>query len=723
MIRFRIGKSWKRERAARPLDAFGLELDGVDLLAGASEEPLDRVVVELLGALESLVVGTESFAEVALPEANLELVLRRRGAAVHLEVVSLARPARRVRGPVGLDLEDLAAAAMRCAGALLRDVREAAPALEPKLRRVLSTRARRLERAGVAAASRDRPEAPFERTHAAPTDPGFGFQILDADDRLGAFAGTSGAALGSLLAGGRVWLEVKGEVLWSAQGPPFLLALEIARQGTDLVHALEMDDASFSAALGGAGRIVVDLPEGTLRAGGRTARVAPESLARAMFELGQGLAIEVTERNRSQVRNAWLGELVERCREGMVRIGTAIQPPQDARAARSATRRRAPDKPLRATGRLRRLRFERLWQKQNVAAGEGARLLLGRRGPMVASSSLAIGFTAAGEVLFRHTATHGVALSQDGCVIAATLDRVLGYWHGSSQARWFRDHDGLPIGPELVRRDGVCVVMAQGRHALAFSEQTGRELWRVSPPRTQRAYLSLQGHRVLLATDAGYLYGMDLGDGQIRFRMRWPLPFTGPTVPWGKRLLGVAGRSAKALVVAGDAHTGALVWSRELGMGPPARPIVVSGRVLVAGSADDDAVLTCLSRSGGPFWERPLHLGSSQVSLHPIGRGVLVTSQTGAAALLSLDGVQQWRVGSAGAELAARVPACHSRGVVLVPGEVTRALEPRGGHVLAEVRTGMGLIDLAVDARLNLYALDEDGTLTAYRLGAALAVV
>src|ERR671937_1098983 len=146
MIRFRIGQSWKRERAARPVDAFGLELDGVDLLAGASEEPLDRVVLELLSALEALVAGSEPFAEVALPEAHLELVLRRQESELHLEVVSLARPARRLRGPVALDLEEMVAAAVRCAGGLLRDVREAAPALEPKLRRALSARARRLQR-------------------------------------------------------------------------------------------------------------------------------------------------------------------------------------------------------------------------------------------------------------------------------------------------------------------------------------------------------------------------------------------------------------------------------------------------------------------------------------------------------------------------------------------------------------------------------------------------
>ncbi|HZA14419.1 MAG TPA: hypothetical protein VE618_07980, partial [Myxococcaceae bacterium] len=497
MIRFRIGQSWKRERAARPIDAFGLELDGVDLLAGASEEPLDRVVLELLGAVETLAIAGERLAEVALPEAHLEIVLRRVGTDVYLEVVSLGRPAKRVRGPVRLDLEELAAATVRCARALLVDVREMARPLEPKLLRALSASARRLDGMHAATARHPPPESPTERTHAPSGDPGFGLKLVDIDGRLAAFGG-KGTSLASLLVGGRVWLLAGGEEVWSAEGHPFLLALEIARQGAELVHALELEDASFAVALGGAGRIELDLAEGVLHAGGRRTRLAPESLARAMFELAEALAVEVTSCNRAQARNPWLSELVDRGREGMARLGTTIHPPPDARPARSTAKRRAPARPLQASGRLRRLRFERLWQKQNVAAGDGARILLARRGPVVSSTHLAIGFTAAGEILFRRTATHGVAVSADGHVLAATLDRVLGFAPGSHDARWLRDHDGLPIGPELVRKDGVCVAMAQGRHALAFSEVTGRELWRVSPPRTQRAFLAVQGHRVVL---------------------------------------------------------------------------------------------------------------------------------------------------------------------------------------------------------------------------------
>ena len=51
MIRFRIGHRWKREPAGAPHDSVSLELDGVNLLPGAVEEPLVEGVSALLTAL------------------------------------------------------------------------------------------------------------------------------------------------------------------------------------------------------------------------------------------------------------------------------------------------------------------------------------------------------------------------------------------------------------------------------------------------------------------------------------------------------------------------------------------------------------------------------------------------------------------------------------------------------------------------------------------------
>jgi hypothetical protein len=43
--------------------------------------------------------------------------------------------------------------------------------------------------------------------------------------------------------------------------------------------------------------------------------------------------------------------------------------------------------------------------------------------------------------------------------------------------------------------------------------------------------------------------------------------------------------------------------------------------------------------------------------------------------------------------------------------------------VLAEVRAGVGLVALQADVRLNLYFLDDAGTLSAYRLASHFTVV
>ncbi|MFP2934278.1 hypothetical protein ACLESO_56000, partial [Pyxidicoccus sp. 3LG] len=110
MTRIRIGQRWKREPAASPLDSIALELDGVDLLSGAVEESLAEVVPSLVRSVAAIYGGRQRLAQVSLPEAHLELVLRRVGPEVELLVASLARPARLLRPPVRVEVEELAEA-------------------------------------------------------------------------------------------------------------------------------------------------------------------------------------------------------------------------------------------------------------------------------------------------------------------------------------------------------------------------------------------------------------------------------------------------------------------------------------------------------------------------------------------------------------------------------------------------------------------------------------
>jgi hypothetical protein len=102
---------------------------------------------------------------------------------------------------------------------------------------------------------------------------------------------------------------------------------------------------------------------------------------------------------------------------------------------------------------------------------------------------------------------------------------------------------------------------------------------------------------------------------------------------------------------------------------------------------------------------------------------VAVTSRTGAAALFDPDGRMLWRLGDAGERLAWTLAPQRCRGVLIVPGVTVRALQPSSGEVLGEAEGGPGLCDVVADARFNLYLLDDQGTLRAFRPGTHLSVL
>ncbi|MFZ5468335.1 MAG: PQQ-binding-like beta-propeller repeat protein [Myxococcota bacterium] len=711
MIRFRIGQSWKRERAAAPVDSLGLELDGIELFPGANEEPLGKVVPELVAALHALAVEGRPTAALSLTEAYLEVALHRQGEEVVVRVVSLTRPARLLRPPLRLELGELAAAAARCARGYVNDLCEVAPKLlQDSRHRALMRRLVSLERGRFAHV--DVGDAREGWSHRlAPTLPtAFGLELNDSDGLLLAYTSKTDWPLPSLLFDGELWLSLRGQEVWRSHGPPFLFALELSRQAAELAAALEAGEARLTLHLAGS-PVSLTVEQADF-----------EPLIRAMWTLPQTLALAVCTRNRAQRKNPYWVELVKRCREGLLHLKGAVQPAageQPARRKKNVDRR-----PLKSAGKLRRLRFEPKWQKSSLGGEGPGRLLLSPRGPIFSSPQLACGFTPEGQLSFRRVATHGVAAATSGQVLTATLTRVLAFFGGGGSARWLKDHDGLPLGPELFRQDGVLLASANHQGVIAFCELTGRELWRLVPPRTQRGYLALHARRLLLSTDSGYLYGLDVGDGQVRFRMKGALPFAAPPISWGKKLVAVMSRGERTAVFVADAHVGHIAWTKELQLSSPSVPLVMPSRVLIAGRVDASPTLVCLSAKGTGVWVRPLPLSEGPLSLWALSRStVLVQDGQGAAVAVESDGRIEWRLGAAGEALSATVAPKLARGVLLVAGETVRAVEPGSGRVLAQVRAGSGLCDLAVDGKLNLYLLDEAGTLTALRLGSHFAVV
>lgn len=716
MIRFRIGHRWKREPADSPHDSVSLELDGVNLLPGAVEEPLVETVPALVEAVAALHVGGRRLAQVSLVEAHLEVVLRRAGADIEVQVVSLSRPARLLRPPLRLDAEELAEATWMGGRDFLEDISRVAPrALSKEHRQGLDRALRQLEEPSLHPEEL-RPQ-PFTQRVAPPSVPGFGFALDDPEDVLRRAAREKGPALASLLSSGEVWLSLpERPVAWRASGPPFLTALELARQAAELARAVELGEPRFTLEPAGVGpELVLDLKAGQ-----------GEALVEAMFHLGQALAVAMSERERALVGNPYLVELTERCREGLSHLrGGAAQPPEEAGTALA---RPVPSpgasRPLQVPGRLRRLRFDSRWEQRKLADADQGRLLLGRQGLVFSSPQMAAAFDRkTGKQQWRRAATHGVAAAADGYSLAASAVRVCGFQGKGAGARWLRDHDGQRIGPLLLRQDGLLLSLADERIALAYDEMTGREKWRLAPPRTRRSYLGVQAHRALLATDSGYLYGLDLTDGQVRFRMSASLPFLGPPVPWGRRFVAMLGQGTHCALLLSDAHTGEAAWTYEMSLALPSTPLPSGKRLFVAGELEGEGVIVCLDVAGQTRWQRALHLGPGPYALARLPGGVLVTSALGAAARMTDEGEVEWRVGAAGEQLSKALPPLISRGVLLVPGERVRAVDPDSGNVLAEVRAGAGLMALQADAQLNLYFLDEFGTLSAYKLVSHFTVV
>ncbi|HME90479.1 MAG TPA: PQQ-binding-like beta-propeller repeat protein, partial [Myxococcaceae bacterium] len=533
------------------------------------------------------------------------------------------------------------------------------------------------------------------------------------------------AALTSLLCGGSVFLHRDEEQpIWRVVGPPFLLTLELARQASELCRAIDAEESEFIVSLAEQPPLRVDLQARELQVEHRRFPANPSRLAESIFELGLALSLAIAERNRAQRRNPYLAELMERCRQGMRQLPGSREPPADGRAAQGSRRAlEAARRPLPTPGRLRRLRFTKLWEKHGLCGAEPGRILLGKAGPIFSSGEMACAFSLDGKLRYRRIATHGVAASTDDRVLTAFADRLMLFVGAEPSARWLRDHDGVRIGPELDRRGGILLCTSESRAALAILELSGREIWRLAPPRTHRIFASVQGHRVLVSTESGHLYGLDLEDGLVRYRLRAALPFAGAAIAWGRKTVAAVGRSIRLAVLAADAHSGKVHWSQEINLSQASNPLPQGHRVLLAGHREQRGVLVCLGSAGKPVWERALDLGPPPYSLLAVGRSTLVGGARGAAALVSGDGRIEWQLEPLGNELLWPCAPAFARGVVAIPGETVRAVDPGSGEVLAQVRAGIGLCDLKVDRKLNLFLLDEEGSLHAHRLASHFAVV
>ncbi|MBX7100945.1 MAG: PQQ-like beta-propeller repeat protein [Myxococcaceae bacterium] len=680
MIRFRVGQRWRREDPSgagldSARDNVALEVEGIDLLAGASNERLGEVVPAIVEAVGSLAAGA-SAAQAELGEKGFELCFQRLNEGrVELTVVALSDGPRLVRPALGIDFLELTRAIGQGANIFRRDA--AAIGVRGWMELMERTASRLL-------ALEEPP--PFEVPHGfswigrSPGDASLRIELHDGLGRLAAYR-RQGPALPCLLVPGA--LTLGGEV----NDRPLLQLLKVLRQ----------------------------------------ALADPQRSAEPLFQLGLELHVGLTQQFPALAGNPWLELLHARSRDGLAatRVTRPMSVPEQAPKGRART-----EPALAAPGALRRLAFQQKWEAQ-AEVDEPRRLHLTRRGPIVAGVHAVRGFDTKGRHRFRHVGASGVAVGPQGQVLLASGQKLWLQRAGEKSASWFRWGDALVPSGELHVHGPLLITLSSQRTAVALNALTGREAWRLEPARTARAGLVVHGSLAFLGTESGSLFAAELTSGQLLFRIRATLPFAAGVVPAPSGVLGVLGRASECMVFHAETTgapegvaPGAVRWSRELRLERPSPPVWHQRSVLVAGMRDGQGVLVAMSQRGAVAWECALPLAGRKLCVAAAGRGLLVTDERGGAAMVRAPGSLDWVSGGGdGPELERVLPAQVRRGVVLVPGPKVRAIDPRSGRELAAVALDAPLIDWSVDARLNLLLLEGSGRLRSLSLGGTLAVV
>jgi hypothetical protein len=707
--RLRVGRRWATDGEAPARDRLGLEVHGVDLLAGAGDEFLVPVLEAWMDAVRRL-VGGRRWAGVAFPGAGFTVALERVRDEVRWHRVPDAGPPV-VLCPVTLELDGLRRA-------LLEDTAELALALAARPSHGEEAEALSAARSALAAA-RPRTPRPLRSKRwpqeARALTPPVSLSLSLLPERGQLRDGDEGS-LPALAARVRVGAG-RGAPLACVEGASALRAAEGLLEAGLLL-------------LGGV-RTVTLLPGlewkgGTLHASSREIPLPGPELARAALDVAHQLAALLVAFHPPASSHPAVSALLSRSAEALARRSPFRAPTgaaPEAVSRRPDARTRREGKPLAPAGaRLKRLAFERAWSHPPSPLREGGQLRISARALLVGSPLGLERLNLSGVQSWFLPAENGVALDTQGrhAVVAKGGARLLGLEHLPSRgASWLR-------GPALLAPEGsLCTfgdtwcLASSGRGISGLCASTGRELWRL--PLRGRGWLTSGPRGAWLSSDTGALLLLAPETGAVLAAHDAGLPYDGPPTLHRAHLSAVASGQTRAVLTVADAATGGLRLRTSLALGRTGPALSVGRRWFLAGERSGEARLVALTQRGEVAWDRALP-GPGPWSLAAAGSCVLAANTAGAAVCVKADGRIAWTSGSGAPDVAREaLPPLVTRGVAFVFGPEIRALEVRTGELLARCGIEAPVHAGVTDGRLGLYVLDESGRLTAWKLRGHLA--
>ena len=750
MVRILPGESWKlnpsylaslKQIAAADarhfgapsvFDVLGIEIDGVDLTRGQSEESIFEVVAALAAVVARLCREPSGTGQVSFSEGRAELVLGRRGSSASLCLVSLARPARLLTAEVEVELHGLALATASCAQTLASDLSSINPALadSPIARRLAKAVAALRKAARLAGPDGEAKRQKGFRLAPRPVKPSgaltVGFALADHDGRIDAYR--KGAELYPLLCGGTVTLRAAGQELACLVGAPFLALTDLSRLAADLSLALEGNQRSFSATLAGQ-PFSMELPAGPALLGRRSIAGEALPIARALVEAALDFAEVLAGRNAALADNPYLAALRDDSAERLARLKELGKADlfSDAAPERKGAPRIKAEKPL-SPGSLRRLKYRKLHAPLDTRSPARA-VRLDRATFTVLGRGVATFLSVrTGELLMRkacdsaHLCAEGLLLVRGG-----TLERT----DGAGATLFTRDAPrerssiltctagSAKAGP-MAQPATLCVF--DGHRVAALFDATGRTAWEFSSPKAVSVFATTAGERVYVAADNGFLHALRAADGHVAFRVRAGHPFErAPAV--SPTLLACLGRSEAGLLLVGvDAPTGRPRFSRPLHLASVGSLEIFGKRVLLTGLENGEAIVALYGDDGGELFRTSVGRSTAVPAVLRRPGGIFASLRDGCVAALTMKGQLLWSA-PPNADLDQALAPVLRRDVLLAAGDPLRAIDRATGTVLGELPSSHGVSAFAVAANLDLFAVDDDGIAQAFRLATHLAVV
>jgi hypothetical protein len=691
-------------------DRVGLELHGVDLLAGAGDEFLVPVLEEWMNAVQRL-VGGRRWAGVAFPGAGFTVALERVRDEVRWHRVPDAGPPVAL-SPVTLELGELRGALLTGTGALGQVLANA-----PRHRE----EAEALSAARMAlAAARARPTRPLRArrwSREARARAGSISLSLSLLPERGQLRDGDEGSLSALSA--RVRVDAgRGAPLACWEGVSGLRAAEaLLEVGVSLV--------------GGTRRVTL-LPalewrRGTLHAAAREIPLPGPDLARAALDVAHQLAALLVEFHPPASSHPAVATLLSRSTEALARLSPPREPQADATGnapTRPSPRPRREGKPVAPAGaQLKKLAFVRTWIHAPTPLRARGLLRLSARALLVVSPLGLERLTLTGERCWWLAAT-GVGIDTAGrrAVVSTGGGRLVGMQQlPAREAGWLRVPAPLVPGGELCTFGGSWCVVAEGRGVSGLCGATGRELWRL--PLRGRGWLAPGPRGAWLSSDTGALLLLAPDTGAVLAAHDAGLPYAGAPTLHRAHLSAVASGLTRTVLTVVDAATGALRLRTSLALGKASPALAVGRRWYVSGERAGEARLVSLSQKGEVAWDRALP-GAGPWSLAAAGSCVLAANPAGAALRVKADGQVAWTSGSGVPDVApSALPPLVTRGVIFAFGPEIRALDVRTGEPLARCALEAPVQAAVTDGQLGLFVLDESGRLSAWRLRGHLAAL